>query len=740
MIVAAVVSGSTYGRDTGPTGSELYHSTADPDPLLGEPYYDLAGHIVAYAVSLPAGDDESADIVVLVPVDASSDDILMSWSGLAPHQDPVLLATAAQAVYDRFGVVVARPERFLLADSSDIWFEYTEEDPRTGQAIVYGLTPQCAATLADLGRMYPANDQGPQPTLSGITYVISVVPEHIEYLPGQIAAFNGTVKTSAGLPVPNFRVGIDDAMQQVCMLGPYTDAQGRFRYQTRAPGSAGGLYAFAFYGSGNPVYCLIHVKNTPGLLMTDAAHSLNLGATLNTADINPALMNKLAGGSRVPTPTAQQLRDAADTVATFAAGTARNTLANFVSNPVNDVAALASVGCVAGIWTGVGTIPCAALYGWVAVQFGWSAAFGAADQAVAMSNLTAEQKTVWREDIKPGVKCIKGIVMLDPASAAVPLSADSMAWSCGQVVAHTVRQNGRDALVVAASPSASSQSRATLAFVLIPISEVTYPTASGVTWCTGQTYTVTWSGFTSSTVRVELYKGSALSRTIAASTANIRSLAWTVPADQVAGTDYRIKITSASNVAETASSATTFTIQVPPAVSSFAINNGAASTTSRTVTLNNVCTGNPTQYMASESSSFSGAAWQTYATAPSFTLSAGNGTKTVYLKVKGATGESAARSDTITLSEAAPTITSFGINNGAASTTSRTVTLNNVCTGNPTQYMASESASFSGAAWQPYSASPSFTLSSGSAQKTVYLKVRSAAGESAVRSDSIRLN
>jgi hypothetical protein len=180
--------------------------------------------------------------------------------------------------------------------------------------------------------------------------------------------------------------------------------------------------------------------------------------------------------------------------------------------------------------------------------------------------------------------------------------------------------------------------------------------------------------------------------------------------------------------------------EAAPTITSFAINNGAASTTSRTVTLNNVCTGNPTQYMASESSSFSGAAWQTYATAPSFTLSAGNGTKTVYLKVKGATGESAARNDTITLSEAAPTITSFGINNGAASTTSRTVTLNNVCTGNPTQYMASESASFSGAAWQPYSASPSFTLSSGSAQKTVYLKVRSAAGESAVRSDSIRLN
>jgi len=85
------------------------------------------------------------------------------------------------------------------------------------------------------------------------------------------------------------------------------------------------------------------------------------------------------------------------------------------------------------------------------------------------------------------------------------------------------------------------------------------------------------------------------------------------------------------------------------AVTSLAINNGAASTASRTVTLNNACTGSPTQYMAWESSSFSGATWQTYSTAPSFTLSSGNGTKTVYFKVKNASGESNSASDTISL-------------------------------------------------------------------------------------------
>lgn len=180
-----------------------------------------------------------------------------------------------------------------------------------------------------------------------------------------------------------------------------------------------------------------------------------------------------------------------------------------------------------------------------------------------------------------------------------------------------------------------------------------------------------------------------------------------------------------------------------PSVTSFSINNGAASTSSRNVTLNNACSGSPTQYMASESASFSGASWQTYSTAPSFTLSSGNGTKTVYFKVKNATGESSASSDTITLEEStgtAPTINSYSINNGAASTSSRTVTLNNTCSGSPTEYMASESSSFSGASWYTYSTAPSFTLSSGSGTKTVYFKVRNTYGSSATWYDTITLD
>jgi subtilisin-like proprotein convertase family protein len=175
-----------------------------------------------------------------------------------------------------------------------------------------------------------------------------------------------------------------------------------------------------------------------------------------------------------------------------------------------------------------------------------------------------------------------------------------------------------------------------------------------------------------------------------------------------------------------------------PTLATFAINSGAASTTSQTVTLNNTATCTPTQYMASENSSFTGASWLAYSTAPSFTLSAGCGVKTVYLKLKNATGESNTLSDTIDLITT-PVLNTFAINSGAASTTSQTVTLNNTATCTPTQYMASENSSFTGASWLAYSTAPSFTLSAGCGVKTVYLKLKNATGESNTLNDTIDL-
>ena len=136
-----------------------------------------------------------------------------------------------------------------------------------------------------------------------------------------------------------------------------------------------------------------------------------------------------------------------------------------------------------------------------------------------------------------------------------------------------------------------------------------------------------------------------------------------------------------------------------------------------------------------------------YTDAPSFTLSAGDGGKTVYCKVRNGHGDSAAVSDSITLREL-PVVAVFRINGGASGSRSRTVTLNNTATGIPTHYMASENADFAGARWRPYSEAPVFTLAGTYAPKTLsvsdgvktlYFKVRNDDGESAPVSDDIIL-
>jgi len=77
-----------------------------------------------------------------------------------------------------------------------------------------------------------------------------------------------------------------------------------------------------------------------------------------------------------------------------------------------------------------------------------------------------------------------------------------------------------------------------------------------------------------------------------------------------------------------------------------------------------------------------------------------------------------------------PVITDFAVNDGAPTTHSRTVTLNNTCQHNPTHYMASESPDFADTVWLPYSESPRFELSPGPGTKHVYFKVKNGDGES----------
>ena len=100
-----------------------------------------------------------------------------------------------------------------------------------------------------------------------------------------------------------------------------------------------------------------------------------------------------------------------------------------------------------------------------------------------------------------------------------------------------------------------------------------------------------------------------------------------------------------------------------PTISAFTINSGASVTTSQTVTLSITCSDAASMKIwgingvASEAA----ASWETFASSKQVTLTSGDGTKTVYVKVRDSVyNESATSSDSITLSTAIPTITITG--------------------------------------------------------------------------------
>jgi hypothetical protein len=177
----------------------------------------------------------------------------------------------------------------------------------------------------------------------------------------------------------------------------------------------------------------------------------------------------------------------------------------------------------------------------------------------------------------------------------------------------------------------------------------------------------------------------------------------------------------------------------PPKVVSFKINNGAATTTSINVILNNV-TERATLFCASERPDLHGAYWKRMHSAPQFTLRSGDGVKTVYFQVANAQGrKSPIVSDTINLSTL-PTVTSFKVSSSGVSWnyTSKTSFLyfhtSNEATNNPTQCRLSCKSDFSGAKWFVYRNNASVSCGKGIGRKTVYFQVRNNYGMSKVRS------
>ncbi|OGF50609.1 MAG: hypothetical protein A2231_09830 [Candidatus Firestonebacteria bacterium RIFOXYA2_FULL_40_8] len=161
------------------------------------------------------------------------------------------------------------------------------------------------------------------------------------------------------------------------------------------------------------------------------------------------------------------------------------------------------------------------------------------------------------------------------------------------------------------------------------------------------------------------------------------------------------------------------------------INGGSAYTTTTSVTLALSATDAGSSVVSMQISN-DGSAWTSYAYATSkvWTLSAGDATKTVYVKfTDGAGNTSGNYTDTIVLDGTAPVSGSVSVNSGAAYTTSTVVTLTLSAT-DAGSTVVSMQISNDGSTWTSYAyaTSRTWTLTAGDATKTVYAKFTDGAG------------
>jgi predicted CXXCH cytochrome family protein len=147
---------------------------------------------------------------------------------------------------------------------------------------------------------------------------------------------------------------------------------------------------------------------------------------------------------------------------------------------------------------------------------------------------------------------------------------------------------------------------------------------------------------------------------------------WALPVDDGGG--YIIKAKAYDSAGNTDTVPASVTVQVdntPPSINSFLINNGEVHTTSTAVSLDSSVTGAAQMRFAESTSALASAAYQSYQSTYSFTLSSGDGTKTVYAQYKDSIGNettpaTAGSFDEIVLDTAAPVVNQVNPPNGSS--------------------------------------------------------------------------
>jgi len=133
--------------------------------------------------------------------------------------------------------------------------------------------------------------------------------------------------------------------------------------------------------------------------------------------------------------------------------------------------------------------------------------------------------------------------------------------------------------------------------------------------------------------------------------------------------------------------------------------------------------------------------WETYATTESWTLTSGDGAKTVYVRYSDNAENTAVFSDTIVLDTTLPT-GSISISDDAtyANSTSVTLNLNGSDAGSGVAEMQFSNDGSNWSSWEGYATTKAWTLASGDGTKTVYVRYQDNAGNTAVFSDTIILD
>lgn len=200
------------------------------------------------------------------------------------------------------------------------------------------------------------------------------------------------------------------------------------------------------------------------------------------------------------------------------------------------------------------------------------------------------------------------------------------------------------------------------------------------------------------------------------------------------------------NTTETAAS-DTITLDTTAPTGSIVIAGAAASTTTSSVTLtlaaagaSQMCISNSNDTVDFDTCTGTGG-WQAFATTKAWTLSAGDGTKTVYVWYQDAlhNTDTTAYSDTIVLDTTPPTST-VSINAGATYTKVTAVTLT-LTPGDATQMCVSNTAAACTAfVAVPSPATKAWTLTALNGAKTVYVTYRDPNGNTTVANDGITLD